>query len=178
MPVKIRLQRNIAITGFLLMFVTNSILAVVIYRQDKSTILVPGIENRFEVSSNSASKDYLRLRAIEVHNLLFGMNKDNCHKIAGLILQTIDHGTRAEASKQLQVLSKDIKERDYYYNFTDIIEYRVAPLSYKVEISGYLETFMGDKRINRELRTYLYQFINHNGTVLLSSFREVQGENN
>ena len=171
---QMRLQRNIAITGFLLMLLVNSILAITVYREEKMIVLVPSIEGRLEVSSGSVSRDYLRLRAIEVHNLLFGMNKENCEKVKELLLQNIDQSGRAEVRKQLEVLSSDMVEREYYYNFTDITEYQINTLEYKVIISGYLETFIGDKRIGRELKRYLYEFVNRNGVVLLSRFNEVK----
>ncbi|WP_154512644.1 TraE/TraK family type IV conjugative transfer system protein [Rickettsiales endosymbiont of Trichoplax sp. H2] len=43
----------------------------------------------------------------------------------------------------------------------------------QVKISGYLETYIGDQRINREYKSYLYQFVNRGGVVLLYSFKEV-----
>ena len=169
----LRLQRNLALLGFIVMIAANIVLGVVIYTKDTKTILVPSIEQRLEVTTKTASQEYLKLRAAEVHHLLFGMNKGNADKVKELLLANVDNGLRKRFKEQIEKLAEDIKKKEYYYNFSDIVEYGINEKKSQVKISGYLETYIGDQRINREYKSYLYQFVNRGGVVLLYSFKEV-----
>ena len=171
---KIRIQRNLLVIGFIILLVSNLILAIALYNKDTNTILVPAYEHNLQISTKSASSDYLKLRGQEVHFLIFGMNKENHQRIKELILSNIDHEVRNNVSKQLDLYSENIEQKEYYYNFSDITEYAVNTEDYQVKISGYLETYIGDERINREYKSYLYEFINRGGRVLLHSFKEVK----
>ncbi|WHA05652.1 type IV conjugative transfer system protein TraE (plasmid) [Candidatus Bandiella numerosa] len=171
---KLRVERNLFIVGFIIMVMSNLILVICIYRGKSTTILVPGIEQRFEVSSESASSEYLKLRAQEIHFLIFGMNNENSKRMRELLLMNIDNEARNNFIKQIDEYALNIENKGYYYNFSDIVEYGINKKELVVKISGYLETFIGEEKINREYKSYKYEFINRGGRVLLHSFKEAQ----
>ena len=103
-----------------------------------------------------------------MHSILFGMNRGNYDKQIGLLKELADHGGREALNKQLIELSEDIEEKGYHYHFSEIVEYKIECESNKVSIIGYLETYLGEKKVNRELKNYEYRFINHSGRVMLS----------
>jgi hypothetical protein len=104
------------------------------------------------------------------------MNRGNYDKQIGLMKELADHGGREVLNKQLIELSKDIEEKGYHYHFSDIVEYRIESELNKVSIIGYLETYLGEKKVNRELKNYEYRFINHSGRVMLLSIKEGEVE--
>lgn len=71
---RLKVERNLFIVGFIIMVISNLVLVICLYRGESTTILVPSIEQRLEVSSKGASNEYLKLRAQEIHFLIFGMN--------------------------------------------------------------------------------------------------------
>lgn len=169
----LRLQRNALIGGVVLMVVSNVLLSIKLYNQVSQTILVPTLCTQLEVSAHKVSEEYLRLRAGEMVSLLFSLNAENSESIGQLLLKQVDNSAKEEFKKQLLVLSNDIKERGYYYHFTDIQGYTINPTKLSVRIKGYLETYFNDKKINRSYKEYELTFINNTGVVLLHSFREV-----
>ena len=173
---KERFKKNIITLGFISMLISNLGMLVFLYKKDSKIILLPTIASKMEISSNEVSGDYLRLRAIEVHSILFGMNRGNYEKQIGLLKELADHGGREGLNKQLIELSEDIEEKGYHYHFSDIVEYKIESESNKVSIIGYLETYLGEKKVNRELKNYEYRFINHSGRVMLLSIKEGEVE--
>ncbi len=171
-----RYKSNLITLGFLLMLISNFVLILILYQKDTTTVLVPSIENEFVISSKFASKDYLKLRALEVHQLLFGMNRENASKIRERLVLCVDNKLRSKFVKQVDTLIEDIKQKDYHYSFSDITEYAINTKDYQVKISGYLETFIDDSRVSKEHKTYLYEFINRGGLILLYSFKEVRDD--
>jgi hypothetical protein len=155
------------------MVASNVLLSIRLNNQVSQTILVPTLCTRLEVSADKVSEEYLRLRASEVVSLLFSLNAENSEGIGQLLLKQVDNPAKKEFRKQLQVLSNDIKERGYYYHFTDLQGYTINAAKLSVKIKGYLETYFNDKKINRLYKEYEVTFVNNGGVVLLNSFREV-----
>jgi len=170
---RLKVERNLFIVGFIIMVISNLVLVICLYRGESTTILVPSIEQRLEVSSKSASSEYLKLRAQEIHFLIFGMNKENSKRVKELLLASIDNEAREGFAKQIDEYALNIENKGYYYNFADIVEYGMNNKNLVVKISGYLETFIEEEKINREYKSYKYEFINRGGRVLLHSFKEV-----
>lgn len=167
-----RLQHSLIIIGFFLLLISNVVLVILVSKKNTTTILLPTISQRLIVSESYVSEDYLKLRAKEVHFILFGMNQNNAQKMKNLLLQNIDNVNRQNAINQLDLYINDIQDKHYYYNFSDIIEYSMDANDYKVKISGYLETFISEEKVSREYKSYLYEFVNRGGLVLLRSFKE------
>lgn len=145
-------------------------------------ILVPTIDRPLKLGSNFVSKEYLKLRAEQIVYLLFSMKPENLQQVTHELLKQTDNGSYQEFKAQLEKLGEDIKSRGYYYSFTDIQNWEVTETSLTVEVSGYLETYLGGRRIDRQLKGYKLAFQNKGGLVNLHSFEEIkiedQNENN
>ena len=168
----LRLQRNILLGGFVVMVASNALLSIRLNKQVSQTILVPTLCTRLEVSANKISEEYLRLRAGEVVTLLFSLNTENSQAIQQLLLKQVDNPAKGEFKKQLLELAADIKERGYYYHFTELQGYTINASQLSVKVKGYLETYFNDKKISRSYKEYEVVFVNNGGVVLLRSFKE------
>jgi conjugal transfer pilus assembly protein TraE len=139
-------------------------------------ILMPTIDRQLKVGSNFVSKDYLKLRAEQIVYLLFSMKAENLDYVTNELLKQVDNSSHKEFKEQLEKLGEDIKARGYFYSFTDIKGWEVNEASLIVQVTGYLETYLGGRQIDRALKRYRLTFYNKGGLVNLNTFEEVKME--
>ena len=170
----LRLQRNILLGIVSGLFISNSMLAIKLYHQQTMVILVPTIENELKVSNDFVSDEYLKLRAEQITNLLFSIRGENSTYVTKELLKQVDSSNFAKFRAQIDSLAEDISLRGYRYWFTDVQKLEINNQELTVKITGSLETYLGERQINRELKTYELKFKNRNGLVNLETFREVK----
>lgn len=172
----LRLERNLILGLVTVTLATNTLLAFRLYNKEQTVILVPTIDRQLKVGSNFVSKDYLKLRAEQIIYLLFSMKNENLEQVTHELLKQVDNSSHKEFKEQLEKLGEDIKARSYYYSFTDIQGWEVNETNITVEVNGYLETYLGGRQIDRQLKKYKLTFYNRSGLVNLNTFEEVKME--
>ncbi|WP_039459118.1 TraE/TraK family type IV conjugative transfer system protein [Candidatus Jidaibacter acanthamoebae] len=175
---KLRLQRNVLVLCMATMLISNVMLAVKLNNQEKIVILVPTLDKELAVGTGFVSEEYLKLRAEQIIYLLFSLRKENIEYVKQGLLKQIDSQSYQEFKAQLEKLSLDIKERGYFYIFNDIQKFEIDSKDLNVKVSGYLETYLGNSRIDRKFKEYEVSFVNRGGVVNLKSFSEVKNEKN
>lgn len=168
----IRLQRNLLgiLSGALL--IGNICLAIAINTQDKIVVISPAIDKEIVVGTNYVSNDYLQLRANQVIDLLFNLRIENFNYNIEQLLRQVDSKLKPEFSKQLSEFAQDIKSKRYFYTFNQE-SLEIDNVNLNVTFSGYLDTYLNDKRISSNFKTYNLRFANDSGLVKLTSFEEV-----
>jgi type IV conjugative transfer system protein TraE len=172
----IRFQRNLLIGMAILLFAINSLLTVCLFIRDEMVVMVPTIERELRVSRDFVSDEYLRLRAEQFMYLLFSMREGNVEYITRELLKGIDAAKSNEFKVQIEKLGQDIEQRKYRYWFTDLQEIEIDNYNLNVVLSGYLETYLADKQIDKHFKKYLLTFKNRNGLVKLETFMEIKDE--
>ena len=160
-----------------LMLVSNIYLASLLWdpsRSNKMVVLVPTIDKEMSVGTKLVSEDYLHYRAEQIMQLLFSIRHENFAYNVDQILKQVSSHNRPEFGKQLDEFTKDIKSKKYFYTFNKDA-YEIDASRLEVTFSGYLETFINDKRVKTNHKKYKLAFTNSYGLVKLNSFEEVTG---
>lgn len=173
---KLRFQRNILIGVVALLCSSNIVLALTISAQERMVVLVPTIEHELNVGSHGVSDEYLKLRAEQVLYLLFSMRAENIDYVTRQLLKQVSPLNEQDFKSQIEALGEDIKSRGYRYWFTDIQGFEIDNVDLKVKVSGYLETYLADRQIDKEFKQYRLSFKNQAGLVQLETFSEVKDE--
>ena len=172
---KIRLQRNLlGILAALLLF-SNIWMAVALNSQERLLVMVPTVDRELIVGTNYVSDDYLLLRGEQIIQLLFSIRHENYSYNIDQILKQVDSKAKPEFYEQLNSFVSDIKSKKYFYTFGKEA-YEIDPNNLTVMLSGYLDTYLNDKRILSNFKSYRLSFVNNSGLVKLISFEEVRDE--
>lgn len=175
---KVRLQRNLLIGVATLLCSANLILAIALHNQEKMVVLVPTLDRELSISNQFVSDEYLKLRAEQVLYLLFSMRTENVGYVTQQLLKHVSPLNEQDFKSQIEALGEDIKSRGYRYWFTDIQSFEIDSTNLRVQVSGYLETYLADKQIDNQPKKYQLTFKNRSGLVQLETFSEVHDEKN
>jgi conjugal transfer pilus assembly protein TraE len=175
---RVRFQRNVLIGVAVLLCSSNIVLALAISTQEKMVVLVPTLEHELNVGSHFVSDEYLKLRAEQVLYLLFSMRAENTDYVTQQLLRQVSPLNEQDFKSQIEALGEDIKSRGYRYWFTNIQSFEIDNTDLKVKVSGYLETYLADRQIDKKFKQYQLSFKNRAGLVQLETFSEVHNEKN
>jgi len=168
----LRFQRNILLfLSFVLLF-ANLMLSIKLVRSEVRTVLVPTIDRELVIGTASVSPDYLQVRAEQIVSLLFNLRNETHEYAISQILRQCDSAHVKEFKEQLEILTKDVKQKGYYYTFY-ATRYDIDTQSLRVTFIGDLDTYVNDKKIQTNPKAYTLGFVNHNGILNLISFEEV-----
>jgi hypothetical protein len=173
---KLRLQKNILLAGMSVMIFANSLLALKLYNQEIITRNLPITDQELVISKYYISDAALKIRAEQILILLFSIKKQNVVEVTNALLKQVDNEYYEKFKEQINKLAEDIASRDYRYVFGDIQAYEYDNYNWTIKISGYLDTYLSDKRIDSKQKQYLLSFTNTSGIINLKSFEEIKNE--
>ena len=104
------------------------------------------------------------------------MKKQNVVEVTNALLKQVDNEYYEKFKEQINKLAEDIANRDYRYVFGDIQAYEYDNYNWTIKISGYLDTYLSDKRVDSKQKQYLLSFTNTSGIINLKSFEEIKNE--
>lgn len=172
----IELQRNILFGSSALLLAANVLLSIKIYSTEVITRNIPIVEQELIVSDSYINNEALKYKADQILSLLFSMKKENAVLIKETLLKQVDNELYLEFKNKIEKLAEDIVKRDYRYVFSDISSYEYDNFKLRVKVTGYLDTYLSDKRIASNQKQFLLSFSNKSGIINLKSFEEVQNE--
>ncbi len=168
----LRLQRNVLLILSSVLLGANVLLSLKLIRSEVRTILVPTIDKELVIGTKLVSPDYLQVRAEQIVTLLFNLRQETEAYVTSQLLRQCDSSHVKEFKEQLEVLTKDVKQKGYYYTFY-ATKYDIDTQNLRVTFRGDLDTYVNDKKIQTNPKTYALGFVNHNGILNLISFEEV-----
>jgi conjugal transfer pilus assembly protein TraE len=172
----IRLQRNLLLMFSILLLLSNILMVFVIKDKEKLVVLTPTLDKELTIGTSFVSEDYLLLRAEQITSLLFNIRQENCDYNSAQLLRQVSSNEKYEFQTQLDEFIKDVKQKKYYYVFNKQA-YEIDNQKLTVKFTGYLDTFLNDKKITSNFKIFKIAFSNQKGIVTLTSFEEVQDEN-
>ncbi len=172
----IELQRNILLGSSALLLAANVLLSIKIYSTEVITRNLPITEQELIISDTYINNEALKVRADQILSLLFSMKKENVSLITHSLLKSVDNEFYPEFKQKITILSEDIVKRDYRYVFSDIQAYEYDNYKWTVKVTGFLDTYLSDKRISSSEKRYLLSFTNKSGIINLKSFEEIENE--
>lgn len=172
----IRIQRNLLLIFAVFIVIANTLLAVGIYSQKKLVVMVPTLDKEIVIGTNYVSEDYLLLRAEQISSLLFNIREENYLYNRNQLLNQVASNSKEDFKAQLEEFISDVKQKKYYYVFSKQAS-EIDNQNLTVTFLGYLETYLIDRKISSQLRSFRFSFVNNGGIVTLTSFEEVKNEN-
>lgn len=172
----IELQRNILLGTSVFLLAANVLLSIKIYSTEVITRNLPITEQELIISDTYINNEALKVRADQILSLLFSMKKENVSLVTNSLLKSVDNEFYPEFKQKITILSEDIVKRDYRYVFSDIQAYEYDNYKWTVKVTGFLDTYLSDKRIASNQKQFLLSFSNRSGIINLKSFEEVQNE--
>lgn len=172
----IELQRNILLASSSLLLIANVLLSLKIYSTEIVTRNIPIVEQEFVISDSYINDAALKIKADQILSLLFSMKKENVSLITNNLLRQVDNEFYLEFKGKIELLAEDIQKRDYRYVFGDIKSYECDNYKWTVKVTGFLDTYLSDKRIASNQKQYLLSFSNKSGIINLKSFEEIKND--
>ncbi|MFQ1018109.1 type IV conjugative transfer system protein TraE [Gilliamella sp. BG7] len=162
---------------FLISFIINLVLAVVVYnlKNQSTTVVLPmNYSNKYVFNNNNYDINYLRDMGISFIDLRLNNSPETVHKKHELLLSYVDPSCRPEISAVLSDEEKIIIEGDlssaFYYE--EISLYSESDI---FEITGKIKTWSGNRFISEQKKTYRLKVNYRNGQFVILSFVEVNG---
>ena len=139
-------------------------------------VLVPStIPETLTISYKHVSPEYLAAMAKEVWTTLLNVTPKNVHFAREAMLRLVHSGSYAALDKQLTELVQDLEQREVSTHFIPMdMEEQADALT--VEVTGYLETYLGTEQVSQELKSYHVKFMQTGTTLLLTEFGEIKDE--
>ena len=173
---KLRLQKNILLAVVSIMLISNGLLAVKLYNQEIITRNLPITDQDLIISNSYINDAALKMRADQIISLLFSMKKQNTKMVSAALLRQVDNEFYEPFKAKIEQLAEDIVLRDYRYVFGDVQAYEFDNYGMSVKISGFLDTYLSDKRIGNTHKQYLISFTNKSGIINLKAFEEIKND--
>lgn len=167
-----RLQRNILLGVCALLLISTTAQSIYLNKQNRTVVIVPThVTSEFEVSTNHVTSDYLEIRARDVAQSFLNLTPQNSKYFIDAILRSAHPRSHLDLSNQIKELLREVKEKDLRTYFLPN-ETKVSVDTLEVEVSGYLETFIGQRQVSSELKKYMIGFDAESSRLLLTKFEE------
>ena len=164
-------QRNIMMVGCVGLLVSNIILASIILNQNDHVIIVPPeTKKEFWIERNRVSAGYLEEMTIFMSHLLLTVSPSSSAFQRDVILRYATPVAYSTLKTQLIEDETRLKKDNIATTFRPH-EVSVDPLNLKVELTGDLLTYVGERRISQVRETYLFTFKLQRGALQLASFK-------
>ena len=169
---KITRQRNLSIIVGVVLLTISLIQTIIIFRGEKSVVLVPSsLSGEVNLSNKRVSAAYLENITRDVMNTLLDVTPDNANYSAEQILKITHPQFYGELKQSLnkrtqEVVSKKITTS--FYSKTMVVN----AAKNQVFISGKLSTFLGTKMVLEEEKTYSISYEYNNFKLLIVDFHE------
>ena len=169
---KITRQRNLSIIAGVVLLITSFIQTIIIFRGERSVVLVPSsLSGEVSLSNKRVSSAYLENITRDVMNTLLDVTPDNANYSAEQILKITHPQFYGELKQSLnkrtqEVVSKKITTSFYAKTMV------VNSAKNQVFVSGKLATYLGTKMVLEEERTYSISYEYNNFKLLIVDFHE------
>ncbi len=169
---KITRQRNLSIIAGVVLLITSLIQTIIIFRGERSVVLVPSsLSGEVSLSNKRVSSAYLENITRDVMNTLLDVTPDNANYSAEQILKITHPQFYGELKQSLnkrtqEVVSKKITTSFYAKTMV------VNSAKNQVFVSGKLATYLGTKMVLEEEKTYSISYEYNNFKLLIVDFHE------
>jgi len=169
-------ERNWAFMLAGALVLSNIIIGATLTLRNREIVLLPFSRGEtYEISAKQVSENYLTHMAKDVWSSFLDVTPDNIDYATRNLLQIVHPKHYGQIAQSLSNLADDLKNCKISTHFIPV-ELKTNRDQMTVQVSGYLETYLGSTRVSRDLKSYQVIFT-HSGTqLLLSSFGEIHDE--
>jgi conjugal transfer pilus assembly protein TraE len=174
----LKFQRNTIAGVCLILLVINAAQSFwLFFRHERVIITPPQLSQGFWVEGNRFSPQYLEEMALHYAHFLLDVTEKNVLYQGEIILRYVVPESYGAFKAKLLEDEKQLKNNHLSTRFapSDVV---ISPEQLKVEISGELMSYVGDKKISQVRETYGFQFQNQSGRLLIQTFSLVKSDKN
>lgn len=174
----LKFQRN-AMAGVcaILLGINAAQSAWLFFRHERVIITPPQLTQGFWVEGNRFSPQYLEEMALHYAHFLLDVTEKTVLYQGEIILRYVVPESYGAFKAKLLEDEKQLKANHLSTRFSpsDVV---ISPEQLRVEVSGELMSYVGDKKISQNKETYRFQFQNHSGRLLIEAFTLVKSDKN
>jgi len=147
------------------------------FRHERVIITPPQLTQGFWVEGNRFSPQYLEEMALHYAHFLLDVTEKTVLYQGEIILRYVVPESYGAFKAKLLEDEKQLKAYHLSTRFSpsDVV---ISPEQLRVEVSGELMSYVGDKKISQSKETYRFQFQNHSGRLLVEAFTLVKSDRN
>lgn len=165
------LQRNILMVIAGIGLLANLLLSICLLSKKEKIILIPGQLNQEAVLGDVFSISYMEEVTNFFVGLLLDLTPSNVEYKSSIVLKHVDSSSYNTLKKYFD----DEEEKHKKYNLcTSFAVTNLTVKGLRVEISGILTSRFGDSGKQEQSMTYLIQYKNSHGRLLLTKFETIQ----
>lgn len=174
----LKVQRNaIAVVCGILLAINATQSICLFFRHERVVIVPPQLTQGFWVEGNRFSPQYLEEMALHYAHFLLDVTEKTVLYQGEIILRYVVPETYGNFKAKLLEDEKYLKANHLSTRFAPS-NVSVFPNQLKVEVSGELLSYVGDKKISQAKETYRFQFQNRSGRLLIEAFTLVKSDKN
>ena len=143
------------------------------FRHERIIITPPQLTQGFWMEGNRFSPQYLEEMALHYAHFLLDVTEKTVLYQGDIILRYVVPEAYGAFKAKLLADEKRLRRNHLSTRFapSDVM---VSPEQLKVEITGNLMSYVGDKRISQARETYRFQFQSQSGRLMIKSFTLVK----
>jgi len=174
----LKFQRNVMTGACVVLLAINAIQSLWLFvRHERIIITPPQLSQGFWVEGNRFSPQYLEEMALHYAHFLLDVTEKTVLYQGEIILRYVVPESYGAFKAKLLEDEKQLKDNQLSTRFapSDVI---IAPHRLRVDISGELMSYVGDKKVSQARETYRFQFQNRSGRLLIEAFTLVKSDKN
>ncbi|MCE3230849.1 MAG: hypothetical protein K0R52_777 [Alphaproteobacteria bacterium] len=174
----LKFQRDtIAGVCVVLLFINAAQSFWLFFRHERVIITPPQLSQGFWVEGNRFSPQYLEEMALHYAHFLLDVTEKTVLYQGEIILRYVVPESYGTFKAKLLEDEKQLKANHLSTRFapSDVV---ISPEQLRVDLSGELMSYVGDKKISQVRETYRFQFQNQSGRLLIGAFSLVKSDRN
>ncbi len=171
-------QRNLLLVMVISLLATNLTQAAFsLFHNERVVVVPPDVRQEYWLEKNRVSPSYLEDMALFFAGLLLDVSPDSAEFKRDIILKnTVSHAygvLKARLLEEEQQLKKQRVITSFQPN-----SFKTNSNELKVEVTGDLLCFVGEKKISQSRDTYQFSFVYQNNRLLIESFKLLRSDRN
>ena len=169
---KVRSISRITVLVASALALSNVIMASLVMRQRTEAVLIPTMTSDMALMSGAPSGQYMEMLTRDIASLFLNRHPNNTEYFQENVLRVVHSSVYAEMEQQLRAKRIHTRTSTVFHP----IELFVDPSEGYSEITGVLQTRVGDQQVSEETRTYAARWHIEGLTVRLLDFSEIDRE--
>jgi len=166
----LRFQRNVLAGACTVLLGINAIQGLCLFfRHERVIITPPQLTQGFWVDGNRFSPQYLEEMALHYAHFLLDVTEKNILYQGDILLRYVTPDAYGTFKARLLEDEKRLKKNNLSTRFSPS-DVAISPDQLKVDITGELMSYVGDKKISQVRETYQFRFENQSGRLLIAAF--------
>ena len=174
----LRFQRNILAGACIVMLSINTIQSLCLFfRHERVIITPPQLTQGFWVEGNSFSPQYLEEMALHYAHFLLDVTEKNILYQGDILLRYVTPDAYGAFNARLLEDEKRLKKNNLSTRFSPS-DVAISPDQLRVDITGELMSYVGNKKISQVRETYQFKFKSQSGRLLIDAFTLLKSDKN